>query len=300
MEKTLLVLAAGMGSRFGGLKQIEPIGPHGEFIIDYSIYDALMAGFNKVVFVIKEENFDVFRDTIGNRISKYVDVCYVFQDIDNLPLGYSRPLERIKPWGTAHAIMCAKDYISGNFAVINADDFYGRDAFFVISKFLDCVFNDNMYGLVGYMAKNVLSDNGPVKRGVCFQKDNFLTKIVESSVLKINDLIVASPLSGESSFNINDDTLISMNMIGFNTSIFGYIEDNISSFLDDNKDDILDCEYCIPVVLFDCIKSGFAKVKVLSTTAKWHGITYKEDKELVVREINDLIEEGIYPSNLWD
>ena len=289
-----------MGSRFGGLKQVEPVGPNGEFIIDYSIYDALKAGFTKVVFVIKKENFDIFRETVGNRVSKHIKVEYAFQDMDDLPAGFVRPSDREKPWGTSHAILSAKDLIHENFAIINADDFYGRDAYYVVSAFLDKKFDDNIYCVVGYKVSNTLSLNGSVKRGVCHEKDGFLIDLIESKVEYVGDKIVASPLNGSASFDITPDTLVSMNMLGFNTSIFDYINDNFSKFLEDNKDNILKCEYLIPDTVFDAMEKGFCRVKLLSTSAKWQGITYKEDKQLVVDEINNLISSGIYPSKLWD
>ena len=300
MEKTLLIMAAGMGSRFGGLKQIEPVGPNGEFIIDYSIYDALKAGFNKVVFVIKRENYDLFKETVGNRVSKYIKVDYSFQDMDDLPDGFKRPIDREKPWGTSHAILSAKNLINDNFAIINADDFYGRDAYCVVSDFLNNKFDENTYCVVGYMIKNTLSNNGSVKRGVCHSIDGFLTELIESKVERVGSEIVASPLNGDESFNITDESLVSMNMLGFNTSIFNYIEDNFVKFLEDNKDNILKYEYLIPDTVFDAMKNGFAKVKLLSTTAKWQGITYREDKQLVVDEIRSLIDAGVYPEKLWD
>ena len=300
MEKTLLIMAAGMGSRFGGLKQIEPVGPSGEFIIDYSIYDAVKAGFNKVVFVIKKENFDIFKETVGNRVSRHIKVEYAFQDMDDLPAGFSRPVDREKPWGTSHAILSAKNLISGPFAIINADDFYGRDAYYVMSDFLDKEFSTNTYCVVGYKIKNTLSNNGSVKRGVCHEENGFLTELIESKVEMVGNDIVASPLNGAPSFNITPDTLVSMNMLGFNTSIFNYIEDNFPKFLLDNKDNILKCEYLIPDTVFDAMKNGFASVKLLSTTAKWQGITYREDKQLVVDEIKKLVDEGVYPEKLWN
>lgn len=300
MEKTLLIMAAGMGSRFGGLKQIEPVGPNGEFIIDYSIFDAVRAGFTKVVFVIKKENFDVFKETVGNRVSKHIKVEYAFQDMDDLPNGFVRPEGREKPWGTSHAILSAKDLIDSNFAIINADDFYGRDAYYVMSKFLDESFDTNTYCVVGYKLGNTLSNNGSVKRGVCNEVDGYLTELIESKVERVDNGIMASPLDGSTPFSVNDDTLVSMNMLGFNTSIFDYIEENFPKYLEAHKDDILKCEYLIPDTVFDAMKKGFARVKLLSTTAKWQGITYREDKQLVVDEINSLIEAGDYPAKLWD
>ena len=300
MEKTLLIMAAGMGSRFGGLKQIEPVGPNGEFIIDYSIYDAVEAGFTKVVFVIKEENFDIFKETVGNRVSKHIKVCYAFQDMDKLPSGFTRPALREKPWGTSHAILAAKDLIHENFAIINADDFYGRDAYYVMSRFLDEQHDSNTYCVVGYKLGNTLSLNGSVKRGVCHEKDGLLTDLIESKVERTDNGIVASPLDGSDSFNVTDDTLVSMNMLGFNTSIFDYIEENFPKYLRAHMDDILKCEYLIPDTVFDAMKNNFCKVKLLSTTARWQGITYREDKQLVIDEINELVNEGVYPSKLWD
>jgi len=299
MSKTLLIMAAGMGSRFGGLKQIEPVGPNGEFIIDYSIYDAIKAGFDKVVFVIKKENEEIFKETVGNRVSKYIKVEYAFQDMDDLPEGYVRPVDREKPWGTSHAILSAKNLIDGNFAIINADDFYGRDAYEVVSRFLDNKFDSNIYCVVGYLIKNTLSNIGSVKRGICKEKDGYLTELIESSVVKENNIITASPLNGDTPFTITEDCLVSMNMLGFNNSIFKYLEDNFPKFLDDNMENILKCEYLIPDSVFDAVKNGFASVKLLSTTARWQGITYKEDTQTVINEINSLIESGVYPNKLW-
>ena len=298
-EKTLLIMAAGMGSRFGGLKQIEPVGPNGEFIIDYSVYDAIKAGFTKVVFVIKKENEEIFKETIGRRVEKHIKVEYVFQDMDVLPQGYERPSDRTKPWGTSHAISFAKNIIKENFAIINADDFYGRDAYYVVSKFLDEVNDENTYCVVGYRLKNTLSENGSVKRGILKELKGYLTELIESKVEKTDSGIVASPLSGASSFNVSEDTLVSMNMLGFTPTIFEYIDKTFPAFLDNNKENIMNCEFLIPDTVEDAIKNNFAKVKVLSTTAKWQGITYKEDKQLVVNEINSLIENGTYSKNLW-
>ena len=300
MEKTLLIMAAGMGSRFGGLKQIEPVGPTGEFIIDYSIYDAVKAGFNRVVFVIKKENFEIFKETVGNRVSKYIEVLYAFQDMDELPEGFVRPEGREKPWGTSHAIYAAKDLIHDNFAIINADDFYGRDAFYVMSKFLDEKHDDNTYCVVGYRLGNTLSNSGSVKRGVCYEANGYLTELIESKVERVDGGIVASPLDGRASFSVTNDTLVSMNMLGFNISIFDYIAENFPKYLESHMEDIMKCEYLIPDTVEDAMKKGFCKVKLLSTTAKWQGITYREDKQLVIDEINGLINDGVYPSKLWD
>ena len=298
MNKTLVILAAGMGSRFGGLKQIEPIGPNGEFIIDYSIYDAIKAGFNKVVFIIKEENYDIFRETIGSRIENKIDVEYAFQRIEDIPEGYKLPEERVKPLGTGQAILSSKNVVNENFAIINSDDFYGRDAYFVASKFLDETTNNN-YGLVGYKVDNTLTINGSVKRGVCKTIDGKLDSIIESSIIKENNIITATPLDGKDSFTMEDDDLVSMNMLLFTTSIYPYLEKEFIKFMDKNKEDLSKCEFLIPDVLTDAIEENYATVSVLSTIAKWEGVTYKEDKEEVVNAISKLIDEGEYPQNLW-
>ena len=299
---TLVILAAGMGSRFGGLKQIEPIDEYGHFIRDYSIYDAIREGFTKVVFIIKRENYDIFRETIGNRIEKKIEVEYVFQEIDNLPEGYSVPEGRIKPWGTAHAILCAKDKVDENFAIINADDFYGRDAYHVISKFMkNNNTHDNIlrYAMAGYKVKNTLTENGSVKRGVCEEENGYLTNIIECKVEKVDSEIIATPLEGGNSFKVLEDAPVSMNMFAFTKDIFKYLEEGFPLFLDKHKEDIDTCEYLIPSVVFEEIENKIATVEVLKTNAIWQGITYKEDKEKVVKEIKKLVDNNEYPKDLW-
>lgn len=301
-DMTLLIMAAGMGSRFGGLKQIEPVGPSGEFMIDYSIYDAIKAGFNKVVFIIKEENYDIFEETVGKRIKNYINVEYCFQKINDLPVGYNVPSDRIKPWGTAHAILAAKNNISENFAIINADDFYGRDAFIEVAKFLKTatVKTPKEYAVVGYNVLNTLTENGSVKRGICEEDCGYLKKLTESLVEKRENKIVAKPLDGSHEFEVSSNTRVSMNMFGFTPDLFNYIEDNFQTFLEENKKSLSTCEYLIPDLVEKAIKESYAQVKLLETTAKWQGITYREDKEKVVKEINKLIENNIYPSKLWN
>lgn len=299
---TLVILAAGMGSRFGGLKQIEPIDEYGHFIIDYSIYDAIREGFTKVVFIIKRENYDIFRETIGKRIEKKIEVEYVFQEIDNLPEGYSVPEGRIKPWGTSHAILCAKDKVDENFAIINADDFYGRDAYHVISKFMkNNNTHDNIlrYAMAGYKVKNTLTENGSVKRGVCEEENGYLTNIIECKVEKVDSEIIATPLEGGNSFKVLEDAPVSMNMFAFTKDIFKYLEEGFPLFLDKHKEDIDTCEYLIPSVVFEEIENKIATVEVLKTNAIWQGITYKEDKEKVVKEIKKLVDNNEYPKDLW-
>jgi len=298
-DMTLLIMAAGMGSRFGGLKQIEPVGPNNEFMIDYSVYDAIKAGFNKVVFIIKEENYDIFRETIGKRIEDKVKVEYVFQKLDNLPEGYHLPKERVKPWGTAHAILCAKDVIDGPFAIINADDFYGNDAYKVLSDFMDKKQNSNEYAIVGYDVVNTLTENGSVKRGVCITKDNYLTHIDESVIEMKNDIIEATSLESGRNYIIEKDTKVSMNMMAFSPVVFPYLEKKFVEFLENNRENIEKCEYLIPTVLSEGINEKFCNVFLVSTTAKWAGVTYREDKISVVNYINSLIENGYYPNKLW-
>lgn len=300
---TLVIMAAGMGSRFGGLKQIEPIDEYGNFIIDYSIYDAIKVGFTKVVFIIKKENYDIFRETVGKRVENRIDVEYVFQELDKLPDGYSVPDGRIKPWGTAHAILCCKDVVKENFAIINSDDFYGRDAFRVIAEFLTKDNSDSKYqeyAMAGYMAKNTLTENGSVKRGVCATDGKYLTKLVESKIEYVDGKLMATPLEGGEDFVVSEDDTVSMNMFGFTPHIFDYLEEKFPSFLNSHKDNIDTCEYLIPTLVFEEIENKSARVEVLMTSAVWQGITYKEDKPRVVSEIKALVYHGEYPEGLWN
>ena len=293
---TLVIMAAGMGSRFGGLKQIEPVGPHGEIIIDYSIYDAILAGFTKVVFIIKEENFNLFKEVIGDRISSKIEVEYVFQKNDNIRELTGLTIDRVKPFGTAHAILCAKEKVHENFAIINADDFYGRDAFMKIAEFLKRTTKN--YGLVGYRICNTITSSGAVKRGVCEIKDNKIVSLIESSVDVVDGKYVASPLSGAPSFEIDANRLVSMNMIGFTPEIFNYLEERLKTFVVEKKDELDKCEYLIPEVICEQIKAGDVETEVLDTTSVWYGITYREDKELVVNALKKMTDEGIYPEKM--
>ena len=298
MQKTLLVMAAGMGSRFGGLKQIEPMGPNGEFLIDYSVYDAKLAGFTKIVFIIKEENYEIFKETIGKRVEPYIETEYVFQDDSNLKEKYKDLQTRVKPLGTGHAILCAKDKVKTPFAIINADDFYGRDAYVVASKYLDKI-DDKHYAVVGYKVGKTLSPNGAAKRGICKEENGKLKDLIESSVEKIDDKIIAKPLDGDTEFTVEDDSLVSMNLLLFTPKIFDYLEEKLTKFLETNKNDLSKCEFLIPDVVKDAIKEDRVEVDLLSTNAIWHGVTYKEDKEEVVKAIDELIKEKVYPNKLW-
>ena len=294
-NKTLLILAAGMGSRFGGLKQAEKFGPNGEYIIDYSIYDAIKCGFNKVVFIIKEENYELFRDTVGKRIEGQIKVEYVFQKLDNIPNGYEIPKERIKPLGTAHAVLCAKNTINEPFVMINADDFYGYDAFKSASEFIDN--NEKDIGIVGYDVTKTLTENGSVKRGILEVKKSNLIKITESNIRIQGDKILASPLGSNEEKEISKNTKVSMNMIIFREGIFEFIENNFENFLKNSN--LEKDEYLIPDIVMKSIEEKYSQVKVIDTNSKWVGVTYKEDKDIVKKYINELIEKGIYKENLW-
>ena len=293
----LVVMAAGMGSRFGGLKQIEPVGPNGEFIIDYSIYDAMKAGFDKVIFIIKEENYEIFRDTIGKRFEGKIDVEYVFQDIKNVPDGVVIPSDRVKPLGTGHAVLSCKGTVNDDFIIINSDDFYGRDAYVKAANFLKE--NKEDYAMVGYIIGNTLTENGAVKRGYAEQKDGYLSNLIESSVYKDGDKVKVEPLDGREGFYASLNDLVSMNMWCFRPDMLDYLDEHFIDFFNENKEDLSKCEYLIPDVVFDRIEKENLKVKVIDTTAVWHGVTYKEDKEELVNCINELIENGEYPNNLY-
>ncbi len=296
-DKTLLIMAAGMGSRFGGLKQIEPVGPNNEFIIDYSIYDAKRCGFNKVVFIIKKENFETFKETIGSRVEGKIPVEYVFQDIQDIPTGYSVPQERVKPLGTAHAIYAARNVINEQFMIINADDFYGYQAFSEASKYMNESKDTNEIGLVCYDVINTVTDNGSVKRGICNIENGYLKNIDESSVTKSN-IIEAISLETNIKKTIEPDTKVSMNMMMFYPNIFNYIEAQMKKFFEEK--DLLKDEFLIPDVVSHGIENNDYKVKIINTSSKWVGVTYKEDKEEVVNYINNQIENNVYPEKLWN
>lgn len=292
---TLVIMAAGMGSRFGGLKQIEPVGLNGEFIIDYSIYDAIKAGFKKVVFIIKEENYEIFKDSIGKRIEDKIQVEYAFQKIDDIPNKDLIPKDRIKPWGTAQALYCARNYIDGPFAVISADDFYGREPF----KLLVDSLSKGEYSAIGYRIGNTISENGSVKRGVCFSKNGYLTEIRESKVEIIDNQIVGTPLEGGETYFMEKDHSVSMLMFGIQKNMIDYLNEDIKLFFDEKKN-LNDCEYLLPSVLTDMLNKNICKIKLIPTNSVWKGITYKEDLESFKKYIKEQIELGIYPKNLYE
>lgn len=293
-------MAAGMGSRFGGLKQIEPVDKTGDFIIDYSIFDAIRCGFDRVVFIIKEENYDIFRETVGKRVEDHIQTAYVFQKNDNLPANASLPKDRKKPLGTGHAILCCKDTVKDNFGIINADDFYGLDAFRVMGDFLKSNKDPNRYAVVGYRVENTLSENGSVKRGICEKSNGQLVRMIESSVEKGKDgKIVASPLSGDLPFEVGSKDFVNMNMLCFTPKIFDHLEEKFEKFFEDNNGGTLTCEYLIPDVVSELIGEGKVQVDVIPTTAVWQGITYKEDKQKLVDGLEALVAKGEYPDMLW-
>ena len=296
----LLIMAAGMGSRFGGLKQIAPMGPNDEFIIDYSVFDAIKTGFSKIVFIIKEENYDIFKSTIGARVEPHIEVEYVFQKLDNVPDFVKIPETREKPWGTAHAIYCAKDAITEDFVVINADDFYGRDAFQVAADFIKHS-KDHEWATVGYEAIKTMTENGAVKRGVLeADNDGRLIQITESSIIEDGEKISCEPLSGREEFKVEKDALVSMNMLVFDRSLFDMLDEKIVEFFKENENNLEKCEFLIPDILDEANKTDYATATVLKTTATWYGVTYKEDAEGVKKALKEMVDKGEYPNHLWD
>ena len=293
MEYTLVIMAAGLGSRFGSLKQITPIGPNGEFIIDYSVYDAIRAGFNKIIFIIRKDFYEDFRNTIGKRLEGKVKVEYVFQELDDLPSGYVPSKERVKLWGTGAAIYSARNVIKGSFAVINADDFYGVEVF---KELFDGVKNNENI-VLGYKAYNTMSKNGSVKRGMLLG-DNKLKGIKECKMEVCGDMILSSPLDGNDSFKTSFDTLVSMNAFAFTKDVLDIIVNNFSIFLKDNIDN-LNSEYLVPDVINHEVSLGNLSFNIRKTNSKWHGVTYKEDKEEVIKAIDNYIKEGIYSNKLF-
>lgn len=301
MKKTLVVMVAGMGSRFGGLKQIEPVGPSGEYIIDYSIYDAIRAGFEKIVFVIREEHLNIFKETIGQRIKSDVEVCYAFQKLDDLPV-YCDTSMRTKPLGTGHALYAARDYIDSNFAVINADDFYGYGALKQMSLFLD---NDLVnfkehYALVGYKLVNTVTENGVVKRGVCISDDNGLHALQECSIWWEDGVLYKTIIDSEEKLLADYDSLVSMNLFGFPKEFMIHLEEEFISFIEKNKNNMESIEFSLPKTVTKQIRNGNAEVRILETDESWCGVTYKEDKKMVVDAISKMIKSGIYKENLWE
>lgn len=300
MKPTLFVLAAGMGSRYGGLKQLDGLGPNGETIMDYSIFDAIRGGFGKVVFVIRKDFEQDFRDKILSKYQNHIPVELVFQGLNDLPAGYTCPEDRVKPWGTNHAVLMGKDVIHEPFAVINADDFYGRDSFAVLGKALaEMGGKENDYCMVGYRVGNTLSESGSVARGVCeTNAEGYLTTVVERTAIERIDGKVSFKDENGVMQTIGDTTPVSMNMWGFTPDYFTYSEEYFKEFLDENKGN-LKAEYFIPLMVNKLINDGTARVKVLDTTSKWFGVTYAADRQGVVDKIQALVNTGEYPAKLF-
>jgi UTP-glucose-1-phosphate uridylyltransferase len=300
MQPTLIILAAGMGSRYGSLKQIDRFGPSGETIVEYSIYDALRAGFNKIVLVIRKNFADDFREIVLDRAMKKADISFVFQELDNLPSGFSLPADRVKPWGTGHAVLMAADKVKTPFAVVNADDFYGAQSYRIMCDFLSQIQNNipEEYCLVDYRLDNTLSESGYVSRGICnVNKDSYLTDITEHKKISRNGNEISS-LTESGKIILTGQERVSMNLMGFLPSMFDHLQQQFSAFLKVNSGN-KDSEFFLPSAMNEVIKSGKARVKVLPTMEKWFGVTYREDRDMVMNSLKKLVDQGIYPPSLW-
>lgn len=298
MKPTLVILAAGMGSRYGGLKQLDEVGPNGEAIIDYSLYDAIRAGFGKVVFIIRKDFEDAFKARFDQKLSGKIEVEYVFQDLNDLPEGYTVPEGREKPWGTAHAIRSARNAVDTPFAAINADDFYGAEAYQTCADFLTSEVAENQFCMVGYRMDNTLSEHGSVSRGLCITNE-------EGNLVDIDELTKISLKDGgivykrnEQEHPLKGDETVSMNFWGFHPSLFAHLESGLVEFLDE-KGKEMKSEFFIPMYVDELIKANKTKVKVLTSSAHWFGVTYQEDKPMVKKQIQQLISDKKYPNNLW-
>lgn len=298
---TLLILAAGLGSRYGGLKQLDPMTDSGNFIIDFSIYDAIRAGFDRVVFLIKRENEAAFRETIGSRVEKKIRVEYAFQDLDNLPKGLTLPEGRVKPWGTGHAVLCAKDAVDGPFAVINADDFYGPSAYKTLYDYLTSEHPANEHAMVAYELRNTVTEHGTVARGICQVENGLLTDVVERTKIKKDGANAAYTEDGDTWIALDGGCPVSMNFWGFGKSMMEELERRFPAWLDENLPKNPEkCEYFLPFVANALIQESEGSVRVLNCHETWHGITYREDMPDVVSYIASLREKGVYPEALLD
>ena len=303
MKPTLLVLAAGMGSRYGGLKQIDPMGPSGETVLDYSIYDAIRAGFGKVVFIIRKDFAEEFKACVGQKFSDQIEVCYAYQQLDDLPEGFTVPEGREKPWGTSHAVLAAKDEINEPFAVINADDFYGRDGFVQMAKSLAIPQEDDSidrYSIVAYKLQNTLSDHGAVNRGVCTSENGLLKSVDEHTEIALEeDGICRGVNLAGNKVEISVETLVSMNLWGFTPQLMNFLEALFIEFLKQRGNE-MKSECYIPTVVDELITQGKANCYIVGSDAKWFGVTYPEDKLHVVASITELVQAGEYPKKLWN
>lgn len=300
-EPTLVILAAGMGSRFGGLKQITPVDGHGHVIIDFSLYDAYRAGFRKVAFIIKHEIEDDFKEFIGRRMEKYFDVKYIYQQLDRLPAGYGVPEGRVKPWGTGHAVLCAASAVDGPFAVINSDDFYGRSAYTALYDYLVSDKPENEHAMVAYLLKNTVTENGYVARGICRVEDGYLTDVVERTHIEKRGADAAYTEDGESFVMLPGSTQVSMNCWAFSHSMMDELTKRFPAWLDENLPvNPMKCEYFLPFVANALIKAGEGRVKVLNCRETWYGVTYKEDLGKFEEAMAGMRRKGIYPESLLD
>ena len=304
MDATLVVMAAGIGSRFGGgIKQLAPVGPGGEIIMDYSIYDAKEAGFNKVVFIIRHDLEKDFKEIIGDRIKKYIDVDYAFQELDDLPKGFTCPKDRTKPWGTGQALLSVKGLVNEPFIVINADDYYGKEGFKVVYDYMKNHMKENGEKLdlcmAGFVLKNTLSYNGGVTRGVCkADADNKLVDVTETFDIELKDGVLSAVDENKQKRDVDLNDIVSMNMWGLTPKFLDILEEGFPKFLKSMTNE-LKSEYLLPSVIDEAIKSGKASVEVLKSHDKWFGVTYKEDKELVVNSIRALVDKGVYPEKIF-
>ncbi|MBE6404687.1 MAG: nucleotidyltransferase [Lentisphaerae bacterium] len=298
MKPTLVLLAAGMGSRYGGLKQLDPMGPNGETLMDYSVFDALRANFGKVVFIIRKDIEEAFKKQIGSKYEKFVPVEYAFQDLNDLPGGFKAPEGRVKPWGTGHAIYAARNVVKGPFVVINADDFYGQDGYQKLADFL-CSSKNNEFAMCGFKMKNTASENGSVSRGLCTTnaEGNLVDVVEHTKIVKENGKYISN-LEDGSRVEIPGDAIVSMNMWGFQDTLFDYLEELFTEFLKE-KGTELKSEFYIPFVVDSLVKAGRCTTKVLVSESAWFGVTYPEDKPLVQSSLQKLIGENIYPEKLF-
>ena len=296
----LVILAAGMGSRFGGLKQMEKMDEAGNFLLDYSVYDAKRAGFDSVVFIIKKAFYEEFKNSIGKRVEKIIKVDYAFQELDDLPEGFKVPEGREKPWGTAHAIYAARNLIHDDFIIINGDDFYGKDTYKVAHDYLASLPKNSKgkYANVAFKVSNTMTENGSVKRGVAFEKDGYLTSLVESSIERKEGKIICSPLNGSEPFEVGEDQPVSMNLFCFNLDLMERLKERFPIWLKDNIN-VPKSEFLIPTVVDELVKEKKASLKLLSTSSVWFGVTYKEDKPAVVAALKALVDKGEYKEGLY-
>ncbi|NQU35042.1 MAG: nucleotidyltransferase [Bacteroidetes bacterium] len=298
MKPTLLILAAGIGSRYGGVKQMDKIGPSGESIIDYSVFDAIRAGFGKVVFVLNPKIESEFKEVYEARLAGKIETDYVLQKVDAVPTGVSVNNKRVKPWGTGHAVLVAKNAIKEPFAVINADDFYGDNAFNLISDFLTGLKTDSSkYAMVGYKLANTLSENGSVSRGICKTEKGFLTDVVERTSIKYDNDDIVFNENGKNE-KIDANSIVSMNFWGFSPLYFKQLEHDFINFINNNSNE-LKAEFYIPSVVNDLIDKNKASIKMLTSNDQWFGVTYQEDKETTIKKVAELVSQGVYPENLW-